>query len=74
MTGAKKIGSKIEECAAFEDSISGCLSAQRAGMKLIVIESVVPVKLEGCNPAIRVKDFIELKPEEVLRLLSSQSD
>ncbi|MEM4359097.1 MAG: HAD family phosphatase [Candidatus Bilamarchaeaceae archaeon] len=73
LVGAKRLGMKIKNCIAFEDSISGCLSAQAAGIKVVAIEAPEDVEAHGCKPAMKIKDFEAVHPKDIIRLLSFRS-
>jgi HAD superfamily hydrolase (TIGR01509 family) len=68
-TGMKKLGVRPDECIAFEDSVSGCLSAEAAGIRVIALESRYEHYLEeeGCKPVMKIRDFRGLKIEGILR-------
>lgn len=65
VAASKKLGIPPEECAAFEDSISGCQSAQAAGMKVVLIDSPAPPSPDLCRPFLKIKDFEGLDPKRI---------
>lgn len=58
----RKLGANPKDCVAFEDSISGCRSAQAAGIKVVLLESPAPPDAASFKPHLRVKDFEGLEP------------
>lgn len=63
---ARKLDTKPEECAVFEDSVSGSEAARRAGMKLIVIKS--PALPSVGSYDMLINDFSGLRPDDIRRL------
>lgn len=43
LKAAEALGVKAEQCVAFEDSISGLLSAEAAGTRAVAVENFVPI-------------------------------
>lgn len=67
LTAAKKFNLTPQECLAFEDSISGCLAAKAAGMKVIAVEAPVAIEKGGCSADAKIKDFECLSPDFFLK-------
>lgn len=65
LAASEKLGIPTEECIAFEDSISGCQSAQAAGMKVVLLDSPAPPGPGLCRPFLKVKDFEGLDPKKM---------
>jgi HAD superfamily hydrolase (TIGR01509 family) len=62
---ADKLGLDSSECLAIEDSVSGCESARRAGMKLVVIKS--PALQSVGKYDLLVKDFSSKNMEKIMK-------
>jgi len=62
LLAAKKVGAAPEDCTVFEDSISGCLAAKSAGIKVVAVEAPIPVEKGGCKPDKKIKDFEGITP------------
>lgn len=67
LTAARKLGVAPEQCIAFEDSVSGCLAAKAAGMKVVAVEAPVAVEEGGCRADAKIKDF-----EKITLILSKK--
>ena len=61
----RKLGANTKDCVAFEDSISGCLSAKAAGIKVVLLDSQAPPDTASFKPHLKVKDFEGLEPGDI---------
>ena len=68
---ATKLGVKPEDCIVFEDAVLGEQAAYKAGMRCVAVASTLPDK-SFQNPLTVIKDFTDLKPEQLLELLAQQ--
>ncbi len=66
---AGKLGISPDECLVIEDSVAGCESARRAGMKLVVMES--PATGAVGKHDMLIKDFTGIGPGALERLFKN---
>ncbi len=64
---AERLGVLASECLVIEDSYPGCLSARKAGMRLVWLRP--EIELESPRPDATIRDFTGEGLREVMRML-----
>jgi HAD superfamily hydrolase (TIGR01509 family) len=74
LMAAQRLGIPPQRCLVFEDALLGVEAACRAGMKAIAITTTIPAKdFVGVCPVLEIAgDFLDLRPEQVIRLFNQQ--
>ncbi|MEM4719985.1 MAG: HAD family phosphatase [Candidatus Bilamarchaeaceae archaeon] len=69
LVAAKKLNISPTDCIAFEDSLSGCLAAKAAKMKVVALEAPFDVEKGGCKTDLKIKNFVNKKVDFFIKLL-----
>ena len=68
---AAKLGMKPENCVVFEDAVLGEQAAYKAGMRCVAVTTGLKAS-DFQSPVAVIKDFTELTPARLLKLLEQQ--